>query len=477
MNKAVVEVILKLKDMTASGLSAFQARWKAVAKVMAAVTGVVVGTVAALTKLGQQGAKMIGVQGAFARTTDNAADALERLRVASGGTITDLDLMARHNQALALGTARSTEEFARMLRVADALGDSLGIDGVEAMEKFADVMASGSQRAARALGIEIEAGMTRNQILERAEEVAGRIKGEMGEGAEAADRFWTSIKNGKDRISEMVAQAPLVAAFFNGLTVVINGAVTALEKLLKFLRLVPQDAGLAGADAAAGGGGSAMAGLGAWLSANPVTFRDMLGSGVDPEALARFRERQARSQRWRFSAFATGPIGEPGARFLGGNALPGVGGVTRPHGAALEFEDATGIVVDSLERMGDAAIEESARMSDAIIGSLRQVIANIKTRDGLFGSTLLGGVLGIGLGIVGSLIGRKREPVPVSLHDVTDRAAQQMREKGGPPLRVTTIIQKGDVEIDRIEREFYSRQGRDEVIRYSPVSGDFLRGR
>jgi len=143
----VVEVIIRAKDM-ASGViqkvtsgfdrnvRAISRTTKAVARDLTVFGASLVGAVVGLQKMAAQGSKVIGVKTTFAKVTGDEVAALQRLRQASAGTISDFDIMAAHNQAMALGSAKSTEGFARMVEISRKLGKSLGVDAARALESL-----------------------------------------------------------------------------------------------------------------------------------------------------------------------------------------------------------------------------------------------------------------------------------------------------------------------------------------------------
>jgi hypothetical protein len=59
---------------------------------------------------------------------------LTRLRVATRGTISDLDLMRVTNNAILLGVAKTSDEFVRLAEAARRLGQATGLSGVRALE-------------------------------------------------------------------------------------------------------------------------------------------------------------------------------------------------------------------------------------------------------------------------------------------------------------------------------------------------------
>lgn len=232
-----VSIIIRAKDLTSAVANKVRASIRQfgnvirdVGRAMAAFTAGAAAMVLGLTKLAQQGGKVNDVKASFARLTGDEARALDRLRQATGGTISDLELMARHNQALAQGAAQSTDEFARMAAAGKALGEAFGMDAAAGMDKLADVMASGSQRAAREIGLEIKAGASRNEILAEAERKMRELAGAENAAADAGDRFATAIANARDRLAAFVATSPLVAGFLDTLANLVTTIVGAIER-------------------------------------------------------------------------------------------------------------------------------------------------------------------------------------------------------------------------------------------------------
>ena len=132
------------------------------------------------------------------------------------------------------------------------------------------------------------------------------------------------------------------------------------------------------------------------------------------------------------------------------------------------MEERTALAIDAVGRMGDAVVNESVRMEVALIDTMRNVVANLRNEAGeRFGSTLTGGLLGIGLGIVGSLF-QRRDTVPVRVQDVDDRAASKLRESSREPVNQTIILEMGGEEIGRISRVLFDLEQRDEIVRPVP---------
>lgn len=280
MPKPEVSVIIRAKDLASRTLGQFRRRLAGITRVarqvtrnIAAITAAAAGLVFGLQRLGKRGAEVEGVQRAFTKITEGSTRALLELREAAAGTISDFQLMTSHNQALALGAAKTSEEFAEMVRQARLLGRAQGIEASEALDKYTVGLARQSKLRLDDLGLNIQQteaneryakslGKTIAQLTEaerkeafrvetfrQGAELVDRIAGEELKGAAAADRFAAALANARDRVAEFVAQSPAVAAFFDELTGLVSdiadlfaGEAPLLEEGMKELGRLAGDA-------------------------------------------------------------------------------------------------------------------------------------------------------------------------------------------------------------------------------------------
>ncbi|HEX7050172.1 MAG TPA: hypothetical protein VF188_08235 [Longimicrobiales bacterium] len=263
MNK-VLQIIIRAKDTTSAAFGAVRRRMlaigrvaKDVAKGVAVIGGSIAGAITGLALLTRRGGEVLNVQGAFQRVTGDSAAALEQLRSATQGLISDFDLMAGFNQAIALGSARSTEEFARMSQIALGLSRTLGIDAKFALESLNTGIARQSKLFLDNLGIivDVEAANARYaaQLGKQAKDLtdlekreafraaalaAGeRAVGKLGTGSATAGdqvtRFMATLRNFRDELAKVLATSPDVQRFFEVLT-------TSLASLQKRLPQIAQ---------------------------------------------------------------------------------------------------------------------------------------------------------------------------------------------------------------------------------------------
>ncbi|HEX6940891.1 MAG TPA: hypothetical protein VF158_15850 [Longimicrobiales bacterium] len=248
MNK-VLQIIIRARDTTSRAFGTIRRRLQAVGRVakdiakgVAVIGGAIGGAVTGLGLLARRGGEVLNVQGAFARVTGDSAAALQKLQGATRGLISDFDLMQGFNQAIALGSARNVDEFARMSRVALALSRTLGIDAKFALESLNTGIARQSKLFLDNLGIIVnveeanaryaaQLGKTAAELtdLEKREafraaalDAAERAVSKLGTGSVTAGdkvtQFMTRLRNFRDEIGKIIATSPAVADFFDTLT-------------------------------------------------------------------------------------------------------------------------------------------------------------------------------------------------------------------------------------------------------------------
>ena len=102
----------------------------------AAAAAAVVATAEAFGRLAEAGGRALTVQAAFNQSMGDGAAALNTLRRATNGLITDQELMVQMNTAMTMGSARSAGEFAKLAEVAQGLGRALGVDAAFALNSL-----------------------------------------------------------------------------------------------------------------------------------------------------------------------------------------------------------------------------------------------------------------------------------------------------------------------------------------------------
>jgi len=145
----------------------------------------------------QESAKVQAVERTFAKLAQtvgsDATNALNTLREATRGMVTDADLMQAGNKFLAMGLADSAEEAGELAEMATQLGMAMGSDATSSMENFALMLA--------------------NQSVPR------------------LDSFGISSAQARDRINELMATVPGMTRETAFMTAVMEQGAIAMEKV------------------------------------------------------------------------------------------------------------------------------------------------------------------------------------------------------------------------------------------------------
>lgn len=213
-----------------------------------AATAAVTAAGVAFDQLITRGGRVAPVMRAFGRAANDQGSALTKLRSATMGLVSDYDLMAQANTALALGSAKSTDEFAKMASVAQRLGRALGLDATFALNSLNTGIARQSRLILDNLGIIVDAseanrkyaaalGLTvqqlndaqkaeafRQEALRQAEESANRLGDATFNAADGWEALKTEMKNTADILASEVAGSDNMASFFERLASALRSA-------------------------------------------------------------------------------------------------------------------------------------------------------------------------------------------------------------------------------------------------------------
>lgn len=200
-----------------------------VTRLFAQAGAAVVGYALAITRLTERGGQVLMVQRAFGNAVGDSEAAITKLRKATGGLISDYELMVGYNKALALGAVETVEQFGEMSKVAIELGRALGIDATYAMEQLSLGTARGSKKILDNLGIIIDGAITVEKVLAAAN---ARVDEFGGTGASTADmlkRVTIQFGNLRDAVGKFLAQNQTLKTFFYEIGNVLETLVLALE--------------------------------------------------------------------------------------------------------------------------------------------------------------------------------------------------------------------------------------------------------
>jgi hypothetical protein len=301
-----------------SSLKTTTTSMKGIVTAAAAVTVAVVAVSAVMFKLASDAAAAGEVSNYFWRTFgDGSESALNKLREASKGTISDIDLMATANRASLLGVSGSVDELSQLMVTARLRGKAMGLDTTTAFNDIVTGIGRGSPLILDNLGIKIpDSAKKLMESMTGAEKTTYLMNLVIADGAELAEKMGGDVLTASDKFQilkatisnakQQLGQAliPIMEIFLNKIFHVI-GSVTdwvksmgglsgifqtvgntiadnigiimgVLGALVGYLLLVVIPAFIATAAAAIK---AALAAAAAWILANPLLAAGILVAG------------------------------------------------------------------------------------------------------------------------------------------------------------------------------------------------------
>ena len=187
-----------------------------------------------LVKFAKDAAVMDQMEIAFTSLTggaENATFAMEKLRVATDGTMSNFDLFQQANNAMVLGITKNSDEMASMFDMAQRLGKALGVDTRRAVESLVTGIGRQSRLMLDNIGIIVKSeeayeahakklgknasNLTDserkqaflNATLEAARDKLATVGDEQLTASDSLNKFSASMQNLGDRIGEVVLPA------------------------------------------------------------------------------------------------------------------------------------------------------------------------------------------------------------------------------------------------------------------------------
>lgn len=175
---------------------------------------------------------------------ESADGILSAMRRASGGTVTDTDLMLSANRAMMLGVASNTSEIIALMNVAATRGRAMGLSMSQAFNDIVTGLGRGSAMILDNLGIVVDTAQANAEYasqlgktvsaLSEAEKKQALVNSVMQEAAGIAPPDWStaasdfarmesSIANAKGALGEMFS--PAVAAVAQSIANAVEGAM------------------------------------------------------------------------------------------------------------------------------------------------------------------------------------------------------------------------------------------------------------
>lgn len=167
---ATVAIVIKAydeysKELEKAGAASVSTGKKAAASY--AAIGAAAGAAAiGVYNLSVQASRAEKVQESFNRLIDDGSGALQAMRVASHGAISDVDLMRNANLLLQNVQGTTVEQLTAIANASVVLGQAVGIDAVEAYNRLAAGIAKGETELLDELGLKLDATVAYRKYAE-----------------------------------------------------------------------------------------------------------------------------------------------------------------------------------------------------------------------------------------------------------------------------------------------------------------------
>ena len=255
-----VNIIVSAKDLTkgafnsaSSGVKKLSKTTTAAFTTMAKATAASTAALYGLSKVGERGGKIEGVATGFKKNFKDSEDALNSLRKASLGTISDYDLMLSSNRAAMLGVTDDSKTLSKLLEIAAGRAQELGIETTKAFDDIVVGIGRGSPLILDNLGIttdkfqdmrdEIEAT---GKELSEAEKQQLLLASVMEDSAKPIENAATQIASMKAELVNLKDKAitlitPYIVNFFERLREAAKVIAEHLQPKIEELKMFFQD--------------------------------------------------------------------------------------------------------------------------------------------------------------------------------------------------------------------------------------------
>lgn len=138
MNNNNIDIKVTAKDMASDALKSVKG---SIDGLVSLATIAAIGAVAQqLLELGRKANDLNDVMTGFSRNFGNSVENLNRLRDATGGAISDMNLLQNANKASLTGVSDNVDEIARLMQIAQVRGKELGISTQEAFDQMSQAI-------------------------------------------------------------------------------------------------------------------------------------------------------------------------------------------------------------------------------------------------------------------------------------------------------------------------------------------------
>tara|TARA_Y100001963_G_scaffold53085_1_gene74399 strand:+ start:323 stop:2560 length:2238 start_codon:yes stop_codon:yes gene_type:complete len=212
------------------------------------------GIIAASIRFTQAAAKVQQMELAFSNlvgSSESASIAVDKLRIATNGTMSSFDLLQQANNAMILGVSKSSDEMAELFDIAQRLGKALGVDTKRSVESLVTGIGRQSKLMLDNIGIIVKAdeayesyaatlGLTKDELtdaqkkqaffnatMESAREKLKRVGEEQEGGLDSFQKLSATAEDFGVKIGE--ALLPVLEDLAEGLTFVLEAGIDFLE--------------------------------------------------------------------------------------------------------------------------------------------------------------------------------------------------------------------------------------------------------
>jgi len=138
MNNNNIDIKVTAKDMASDALKSVKGSIDGL--VSLATVAAIAAVAQQMYELGRKANDLNDVMTGFSRSFGNSVENLKKLRDATGGAISDLDLLKNANKASLTGVSDNIDEIARLMQIAQVRGKELGISTQDAFEQMSSAI-------------------------------------------------------------------------------------------------------------------------------------------------------------------------------------------------------------------------------------------------------------------------------------------------------------------------------------------------
>lgn len=166
----------------------------------------------------------------FAKASgETATQGIEKLRAATKGMISDIDLLRAANQAWQSGAVETEQQFAELAGLAVTLGKNIGERPVDAIDKFTQALASGNAKGIKPF---VGATVDFDRAIKSSAESSGKLAEDLTDTEKAAIRYRVVIDAAKNATRGMASQQKNVSDAFDTVKASVTNSLESIGRAL-----------------------------------------------------------------------------------------------------------------------------------------------------------------------------------------------------------------------------------------------------